>query len=102
LGFFSFVAPVLGQLFRDGKAAPLRVLEGGFGRLNAAQARLAYAAALAATEYLRSTYGMGGIRRMLDRLHEGESPEAALRALNQGGYAKLEAELGSFLGGGGK
>lgn len=98
----ALFAPVLGQLFRDGKAAPLRVLEGGFGRFNAAQARLAYAEALAATEYLRSTYGMSGIRRMLDRLHEGESPEAALRALNQGGYAKLEAELGSFLGGGGK
>jgi tetratricopeptide (TPR) repeat protein len=95
-------ASALGELFRSGKAAPLRVLEGSFTRFNSAQARLAYAESLAATEYLRSHYGMSGIRRMLDQLHEGEPPEAALRAVNQGGYAKLESELGSFLGGAGK
>jgi tetratricopeptide (TPR) repeat protein len=95
-------ASLLGDLFRSGKAAPLHVLEGSFVRFNSAQARLAYAESLAATEYLRSNYGMSGIRRMLDQLREGEPPEAALRAVNQGGYAKLESELGSYLGGGGK
>ncbi len=44
-----------------------------------AQAQLAYAESLAAAEYLRSTYGMYALRRMLELLNEGEAPEAALR-----------------------
>jgi len=36
---------------------------------------VAYAESLAATESLRSAYGMRALRQMLDSLSEGESPE---------------------------
>ena len=91
-------APALEQLFRSGRAAPFRVLEGSFTRFNSAQAQVAYAESLAAAEYMRSAYGMNGLRRMLNLLADGEAPEAALRAVTQGGYSKLESEIANYLG----
>jgi hypothetical protein len=65
------------QVIGQQRRAPLHYLEGSFIRFSPAQASLAYAESLAATEYLRSTYGMASVRRMLDLLSEGETPEVA-------------------------
>jgi tetratricopeptide (TPR) repeat protein len=87
----------LAEVFKARKHAPLRVLEGGFGRLSPQQAHLAYAESLAVVEYLRSRYGMSDLLRLLDRLATGASPEAALRATYQMDYEDLEAQLGAYL-----
>jgi tetratricopeptide (TPR) repeat protein len=98
----ALFAPMLAELFQTGKAAPLHVLEGSFTGLNSAQALLAYSESLAATEYLRSAYGMTGLRHMLELIGQGETPEAALRVVTHGDYAKLEADLGNYLSGAGR
>jgi tetratricopeptide (TPR) repeat protein len=92
----TFAAP-LARLFREGKQAPLRALEAPFTRFNPAQAQLAYAESLAATEYLRSTYGMYALRRMLELLSDGEAPEAALNRATQSDYSQFENGLGAYL-----
>lgn len=93
----SAFAEPLARLYHDGKQAPLRYLEGSFLRFSPAQAQLAYAESLAATEYLRANYGMRAIRRMLELLNDGETPEAALNQAVQTNYADFESGLGSYL-----
>jgi tetratricopeptide (TPR) repeat protein len=92
----AFAAP-LAQLFSENKEVPLRYLEGSFTRFSPAQAQLAYAESLAATEYLRSTYGMYALRRVLELLNDGEVPEAALSHAVQANYSEFERGLGSYL-----
>ena len=90
-------AETLAQMFRDGEAVPLRYLEGSFMGLNSAQASVAYAESLAATEYLRSAYGMRALRQMLDLLNDGVSPEAALRRATGASYDEFESGVASYL-----
>jgi hypothetical protein len=92
----AFAAP-LAQLFREGRQVTLHYLEGSFTRFSPAQAQLAYAESLAATEYLRSAYGMYALHRMLELLNDGEEPEAALSHAVQANYAEFERGLGSYL-----
>jgi tetratricopeptide (TPR) repeat protein len=93
-------APMLAELYRTGKAPSLHLLEGSFTSLNSNEALLAYAESLAATEYLRSRYGMNGLRRVLELLGQGETPDAALKTVTLGGYVKLDADLANSLTGG--
>jgi tetratricopeptide (TPR) repeat protein len=92
----SFAAP-LARLYQEGKAVPLHYLEGSFTRLSPAQAQLAYAESLAATEYLRSTYGMYALRHMLELLNDGEAPEAALSRSVRANYSEFETGIGAYL-----
>ena len=92
----AFAEP-LARLFHEGKQAPLRYLEGSFMRLSPAQAQLAYAESLAATEYLRANYDIFALRRMLELLNDGEAPEAALSHAVQANYAEFERGLGLYL-----
>ncbi len=92
----DFAAP-LASLFREGKQAPLRYLEGSFIRFNQEQAQLAYAESLAATEYLRSAFGARALHRMLELLSDGESPEAALTNATQSNYSRFESGLAAYL-----
>jgi tetratricopeptide (TPR) repeat protein len=92
----SFAAP-LANLFQSGRAVPLRYLEGSFTRLSPQQARLAYAESLAATEYLRSAYGLYALRRVLELLNDGEAPEAALSSATRANYKEFESGLGAYL-----
>ncbi|HSB74152.1 MAG TPA: tetratricopeptide repeat protein [Terriglobales bacterium] len=87
----------LGQLMSDHQALPFNMLEGSFIRFSTPEARLAYDESLAAAEYIRDTYGMDDLRRILQRLSEGSSTEAALRATIHCDYAGLENEVGAFL-----
>ncbi len=87
----------LGQLMSAHQALPFNMLEGSFIRFSAPEARLAYDESLAAAEYIRDTYGMDDLVRILRRIAEGSSTESALRATILCDYAGLENETGSFL-----
>src|SRR5208283_5104092 len=83
----------LAVLFKAQTNIPLNVLEGSFMRFSGPQAYLAYAESLAAVSYINDSYGMGDIQRILQRLSEGSSTEAALRATIHSDYGQLESDL---------
>ncbi|MGB6802043.1 MAG: peptidase MA family metallohydrolase, partial [Candidatus Sulfotelmatobacter sp.] len=88
---------LLAQLFKTQRNIPLNALEGSFLSFSGSQAYLAYAESLAAVSYINDSYGMGDIQRILQRLSEGSSTEAALRATIHSDYGQLESELGKYL-----
>jgi hypothetical protein len=65
--------------------------------LSSAEAAVAYDESLAAVEYIQETYGMSDVQRILQRMADGSTPEAALRATVHSGYRELETEVGRFL-----
>lgn len=75
---------------------PLPQLEGSFQGMTSEQAQRAYFESLSAVEYLRSAYGMDGLRRLLANLAGGTQPEAALHALTGGGYDDLNGETNAY------
>ena len=87
----------LSQLFQAQRALPYNMLESGFMSLSSTEAAVAYDESLAAVEYIQETYGMSDVQRILQRLADGSSPEAALRATVHSGYRELETEVGKFL-----
>ncbi len=87
----------LAQLFNSQRNIPLNVLEGSFMRFSGAEAYVAYAESLAAVSYINDSYGIGDIQRILQRLNEGSSTEAALRATIHSDYGQLESEVGKYL-----
>jgi tetratricopeptide (TPR) repeat protein len=87
----------LAQLFQSQHNLPLNVLEGSFMRFSGVEAYAAYAESLAAASYIKDTYGMGDIQRLLQLLSQGSSTEAALRATIHADYGQLESEVGSYL-----
>jgi tetratricopeptide (TPR) repeat protein len=87
----------LAQLFQAQQAIPYNALEGSFMRFSPVEALLAYDESLAAVEYINETYGMSDIQRILQRLSEGSSTEAALRASIHSDYGQLESGVGKFL-----
>ena len=89
--------PKLAQLFSLQHEIPLNALEGSFARFNAVEARVAYAESLAAVSYIRDSYGMSDVQRILQLLGQGSSTEAALRATVHSDYGSLETELGKYL-----
>ena len=82
-----------GPAFWRGAEIPFNMLEGSFLNLSAGQASVAYAESLAAAEYLRDSYGMSDIARILERLSQGSSTEAALRATVHLDYRQLRDEM---------
>jgi tetratricopeptide (TPR) repeat protein len=88
----------LARLFKTQQNIPLNVLEGSFMRFSGVEAYLAYAESLAAVSYINDSYGMGDIQRILKRLSEGSSTEAALRATVHCDYGQLESDLAKYLG----
>lgn len=87
----------LASLYASGHQVPLNQLEGEFQGYSSAEASVAYAESLAAVEYIRATYGMSDLARLLQRLGEGQSVESALRSTVHAGYAELETEITSYL-----
>ncbi len=87
----------LATLYTSGHQIPLNLLEGNFEAFNQAEASVAYAESLAAVEYIRNTYGMSDLARILQRLGEGQSIESALRSTIHAGYAEMETEMTSYL-----
>jgi tetratricopeptide (TPR) repeat protein len=87
----------LGQLFRSQHNIPLNLLEGSFLRFSGSEAYLAYAESLAAVSYINDSYGLGDIQRILQRLSQGSSTEAALRSTIHSDYGQLETDLARYL-----
>lgn len=83
----------LAQLFANGNEIPFNMLEDSFMSFSAPEATAAYAESLAAAEYIRDVYGMSEIARILDRLAQGSSTEAALRATVHSDYRQLRDEM---------
>ena len=83
----------LAQLFAMGNEIPFNLLEGSFMSFSAPEATVAYAESLAAAEYLRDAYGMTEITSILERLSQGSSTEAALRATVHSDYRQLRDEM---------
>lgn len=88
---------VLAQLFASRAEIPLNALEASFNSFSTQQAVVAYAESLAAVEYIRDTYGMSDVVRVLERIGQGSSAEAALRATIHSGYGSLEDEVAQYL-----
>jgi hypothetical protein len=87
----------LARLFKSQHNIPLNVLEGSFLQFSGAQAYVAYAESLAAVSYINDSYGMSDIQRILQRISQGSSTEAALRATIHSDYGQLESDLTRYL-----
>jgi tetratricopeptide (TPR) repeat protein len=87
----------LAVLFKSQQNLPLNALEGSFMNFSGAQAYLAYAESLAAVSYINDSYGMSDIQRILQRLSQGNSTEAALRSTIHSDYGQLESDLAKYL-----
>jgi hypothetical protein len=73
------------------------MLEGSFQNFSGVQAYVAYAESLAAVSYINDSYGMMDIQRILQRISQGNSTEAALRATIHSDYGQLESDVARYL-----
>jgi hypothetical protein len=87
----------LSLLYKAQRNLPLNALEGSFQNFSGAQAYVAYAESLAAVSYINDSYGMSDIQRILERLGQGNSTEAALRATIHSDYGQLETDIARYL-----
>src|SRR5580704_10804307 len=87
----------LSMLYKAQRNLPLNALEGSFQNFSGAQAYVAYAESLAAVSYINDSYGMSDIQRILERLGQGNSTEAALRATIHSDYGQLETDIARYL-----
>jgi tetratricopeptide (TPR) repeat protein len=87
----------LAELFHGQHEIPFNALEGSFMRFSPMEANLAYDESLAAAQFISDTYGTGDLQRVLQRLAEGDSTEAALRATIHSDYGQLQTEVGKYL-----
>ena len=87
----------LSSVYSSGHQVPLNMLEGNFDTLDRSEALVAYAESLATVEYIRATYGMADLARILQRIGEGQPIEAALRSTVHGGYKELDGEITEYL-----
>jgi len=87
----------LARMFAAGSEVHLNQLEGSFGSFDDRMAAIAYGESLAAVEYIVQTYGMSDVVRILQRIGEGASSEAALRAVVHSGYDSFEQDVGQYL-----
>jgi hypothetical protein len=87
----------LAELFHAEREIPFNALEGSFMRFSPVEARLAYDESLAAIQFIDDTYGTSELQRVLQRLAEGSSTEAALRLTIHSDYGELQTEVAKYL-----
>ena len=87
----------LAELFKAQQEIPFNALEGSFMRFSPMEAILAYDESLAAVQFISDTYGMSDVQRLLQRLGEGNSTEASLRATIHDDYGQLQNEVSKYL-----
>lgn len=90
-------AAALAQIYADGHAPSLARLEGSWMGFGPEAARYAYAWALANIEYLVQSGGMSDVERILDRIGEGMTTEAAVREVTRGDYNDLMQSTAEYL-----
>lgn len=87
----------LAQAFASGKTPPYSALESPFVSLPPDQVGLAYAKSLAALEYLRDTFGMGEIRRLLKILPSNPNFDSLLQDELRFAYPAFDQEVASYI-----
>jgi hypothetical protein len=87
----------LAELFKAQQEIPFNALEGSFMRFSPMEAILAYDESLAAVQFIIDTQGASDLQRILQRLAQGNSTEAALRATIHDDYGQLQTEVGKYL-----
>lgn len=87
----------LEQVYAAQRQMPLSALEGSWLNFSSNEASLAYYEGLAGVLYIRDTYGMSDVQRILQRIGDGSSTEAAMRMTIHGGYADLEDGITGYL-----
>jgi hypothetical protein len=87
----------LARLFKAQQNIPFNVLEGSFMKLSGGTAHIAYAESLAAVTFISDSYGLSDVQRILERISQGNSTEAALRATIHSDYGQFEMDLGRYL-----
>jgi tetratricopeptide (TPR) repeat protein len=90
-------AAVLVQVYDEKQAMPLAEMENSWMQLSGPVAGYAYAWALANVEYVVQTDGMGDVERILNRIAEGSSTEAAIQEVLHLNYEDLEKETIVYL-----
>jgi tetratricopeptide (TPR) repeat protein len=88
---------LLARLFAAQREIPLNNLEGSFFSFSGPVALVAYDESLAAATYIRDRYSMTDLQRVLERIGQGQSAEAALRGVLHCDYGRLEDELRTYL-----
>lgn len=89
--------PRLAELFKLEREISLNELERSFMSFNDIEAELAYDESLATVDYIVATYGMADLVRILQRIGQGDSAEASLRATIHCDYRQLDDEVRSYL-----
>lgn len=87
----------LSLLYKSHQNIPLNSLEGSILNFSPAQVNVVYAESLAAVSYINDAYGLSDIQRILERLSQGSSTEAALRATIHSDYGQFETDLTRYL-----
>jgi hypothetical protein len=87
----------LAELFKLQREIPLNELEASFVSFNDIEAALAYDESLVTVEYIRERYGMSDLVRILQRIGQGDSAEAALRGTIHCDYRQFEDEVRDYL-----
>jgi hypothetical protein len=87
----------LAELFQAEREIPFNAIEGSFMRFSPLEATLAYDESLAAVQYITDTYGISELQRILQKLAEGSSTEAALRTTIHSDYGQLQTEVAKYL-----
>lgn len=87
----------LALLFKAQQNIPFNALEGSFMSFSGVDAHVAYAESLAAVSYINDSYGLSDVQRILERLSQGSSTEAALRTTIHSDYGQLESDLARYL-----
>jgi|SRR5579859_679229 len=88
---------MLAVLFKSQQHIPFNELEGSFMSFSGTRAAIAYAESLAAVSYINDSYGLSDVQRILERLSQGKSTEAALRETIHSDYGQLESDLARYL-----
>ena len=89
--------PGLTELFKQEREISINELERGFTTFNDIEAALAYDESLATAQYIRDTYGMSDLLRILERMGQGDSTESAMRAAIHDDYRQLENDVRTYL-----
>lgn len=89
--------PRLAQVYKAEGQIPFEKLEKSFMGFSSSQAVLAYDESLAASVYIRDTYGMSDLRRLLERMAQGGSVEEAMRDVLRLDYKRFEQDLSEHL-----
>ncbi len=89
----------LARIYAAHQQIPLNMLETSWTRFDSMHAQMAYAEGLAAVEYVRDTYGLSDVQRILSRIGDGSSTETSLRTTIHAGYGDLEDEINGYLKG---